>query len=87
VGEGNKLKMLVIPLETESRGTEAMRETAAAYGIWNQDTAGYVWFPKSQVQEFVSSGDAVSFWCPEWLIEAKGVEAYIDTSYEPGLFE
>ncbi len=45
------------------------------------------WFPKSQIQDLKESEGSVSFWCPEWLIEAKDAQDFIDTSYEPNLFE
>ena len=78
MSSGNKLKLLTIPLE----GTA--RETDAAHGI--QIGGEMVWFPKSQIQDFEEHDGAAMFWCPEWLIEAKEVEQFIDTSYEPSLF-
>jgi hypothetical protein len=99
MGNGKKLQLLTIPLDVD-RGTDALRESNAAYGIFmlhvdndefsafrGRETRGFVWFPKSQIQEYVNRGDEVSFWCPEWLIVSKGCEAFIDTSHEPGLFD
>jgi hypothetical protein len=84
MGSGNTLRMLTIPLSDS--GDTPLRETDAAYGI-EMDGGEIVWFPKSQIQEFKQGDGIVSFWCPDWLIEAKGVEDFIDTSFEPSLFE
>jgi hypothetical protein len=78
MSSGNKLRLLTIPLEGN------LRETDAAVGI---EVGGEMkWFPKSQIQDFEQHDGAAMFWCPEWLIEAKEVETFIDTSYEPSLF-
>lgn len=79
---GNRLKLLTIPLAREE---DAVRQSNAAYGVFI-DGSGFVWFPKSQIEDFWHDELSVSFWCPEWLIEAKEVEAFIDTSREPSLF-
>ena len=78
MASGNKLRLLTIPLE------EPPIETDAARGL--RINGMMAWFPKSQIQDFEVHGDAAMFWCPDWLIEAKEVETFIDTSYEPSLF-
>jgi hypothetical protein len=75
---GKTLRLLTIPIES------TVRETDAAVGI--AINAEMVWFPKSQIQDFEVHDGAAMFWCPDWLIEAKEVETFVDTSYEPSLF-
>jgi hypothetical protein len=72
---GNKLRLLTIPIEGD------VRETDAAHGV--TINGEMVWFPKSQIQDFEIHDKAAMFWCPDWLVEAKEVEHFVDTSYEP----
>lgn len=93
---GNKLRLLTIPFEkinmTEPASrTPFVKETDAAYGF--TVNGEMVWIPKSQIKDFeyddVIKADypCMRFWCPDWLIEAKSLEIFVDTSYEPSLFE
>ena len=75
---GNKLRLITIPFD------ESPIETDAAHGI--KVNGEMAWFPKSQIQDFEIHDGAAMFWCPDWLIEAKEVETFVDTSYEPSLF-
>ncbi len=79
----NDLKLLIIPVSDSDE--DAVRESELAYGLKIEGKT--VWFPKSQIQDWTVSAEQVSFWCPCWLIENKEVEDFIDTSYEPGLFD
>lgn len=76
----NKLKFLTISLQDEF----PVESTAKAYRITAPDRS--VWLPKSQIQEWKIENGKVSFWIPEWLVKEKGLEIFIDTSYEPSLF-
>ena len=80
---GNRLQKLTIPVS--DRGD--VRESDLAHGVYVDDIGKYAWFPKSQIKDFSSDAESVTFWCPEWLIEEKQVEAFVDTSHEPGLFD
>lgn len=70
---------LTIPLDGKT-----VRQSDKAFGIEVNGTL--VWLPKSQIED-VQEGDPFSCWCPMWLIEEKGLEIFIDTSHEPGLFQ
>jgi hypothetical protein len=80
---GNKLRLLTIPIDDSA--DVPVRETPAAYGIAIEGRV--TWFPKSQIQEFKQSDSEISFWCPNWLVVEKTVEIFVDTSYEPSLFD
>ena len=80
---GNDIKLLTIPLSDSDE--DALIERELAYGI--KIEGKLVWFPKSQIEEWTMSAESVSFWCPVWLVKNKGVEDFIDTSYEPSLFD
>jgi hypothetical protein len=82
---GNNLKLLIIPLSDSDE--DAFRESDMAYGLKIEGQPKMVWFPKSQIRDWTMSAEQVSFWCPIWLITDKGVEDFIDTQYEPGLFD
>lgn len=82
---GSNLKLLTIPISDSDE--TAFQESGLAYGLKIEGHPKMVWFPKSQIQNWTMSAESVSFWCPEWLIEDKQVEDFIDTSYEPSLFE
>lgn len=74
-----KPKLLTIP-----DGGQNLAETDMAYGIRIDNKT--VWLPKSQIQEWEVLNGNVSFWIPEWLIADKGLDIFVDTSYEPSLF-
>lgn len=77
------LKFLTIPVSDSDE--DAFRESDLAYGV--KIEGKMVWFPKSQIQDWTMSAESVSFWCPVWMILDKSVEDFIDTSYEPSLFD
>lgn len=79
----NTLKFLTIPISDADE--DAIRESDLAYGLKIEGMM--VWFPKSRIEGWTMGAESVSFWCPFWLIKDKGVEGFIDTSYEPSLFE
>lgn len=87
MANGNKnLRLISIPLAETS--DTPFRETTAAYGIWIEgNREPMTWFPKSQIQDFKIEDEVASFWCPDWLIKEKEVEHFVDTSYEPSLFD
>lgn len=62
-------------------------ETAKAHGLDIDGFERTVWLPKSQIQDFKDNGESVSFWCMEWLVKEKRLQEFIDTSYEPSLFD
>lgn len=84
-GNGNNVKLLTIPMNDSDE--DAFRESEMAYGLKMEGHSKMVWFPKSQVEGWTISAESVSFWCPVWMIKDKGVEDFIDTSYEPSLFD
>ena len=85
MANGNKLRFLTIPLSDSDN--DAYREVEMAYGLKIEGHSKIVWFPKSQIEDWTMSAESVSFWCPQWLILDKGIGDFIDTSYEPSLFE
>lgn len=80
MGNGNKLKLLTIPLDGKTPS-----ETALAHGIAINRVV--VWLPKSQIEDWEIKDGSASFYAPEWLITNKGLDMFIDTSHEPSLFE
>lgn len=76
---GNKLIHIRIPLANAGNGSEL----AYLFTIDGRD----VWVPKSQVKDYAVDGDFCSFWLPQWLVEAKELDYFVDTSHEPSLFE
>lgn len=83
--KGNNLKFVTIALSDSDE--DAFRESDMAYGLKIEGKPKMVWLPKSQIQSWTMSAESVSFWCPIWLILDKGIEDFIDTSYEPSLFD
>lgn len=77
---GSTEKLLTIPLDGEK-----VRETEKALGL--KINGEMVWLPKSQITEPKESDGEFSCWCAAWLIKEKKLEIFIDTSYEPGLFD
>ncbi len=84
---GSRKMKLVIPIgEPELfAGGVPYRASEKAYGFQANDQV--VWLPKSQIEEFSFDGGSIICWCPMWLISEKGLEIFIDTSHEPGLFD
>lgn len=78
--QGNAQKLVSIPLDGK-----ATRETEKAFCVVVNDQN--VWLPKSQISDFKVENDIASFWCPMWLITEKSLEVFIDTSFEPSLFD
>jgi hypothetical protein len=80
---GNKPVYMKIPAEA------VKRETAHAYGLDlnGEANAPLVWIPKSQISDWTVEGENVFFWLPRWLVEEKSLEYFVDTSYEPSLFQ
>lgn len=80
MSQGNKLQKLSIPLDGLG-----LRHTDKAIQIISVE----VWMPRSQIQEFEhdKESDRVSFWAPEWIINEKCIEHFIDTNHEPRLFD
>jgi len=73
--EGDRLIPLAIPFNPEVEKKDRFVNTAKAVGVHaNGET---IWFPKSQIQNVVTSEDEVKFDCPQWLVEAKGVDIFI----------
>lgn len=79
-----KLKLITIP---RSPGDPPVRETDKAFAVHLDQVNSMQWFPKSQIEDLEILPDKVSFWCPDWLIHEKLIEAFVDTSYEPSLFD
>lgn len=85
-------------LDPASR-TPFMAQTEKAYGF--RVNGQMIWIPKSQIEDFEYRADFnannpnpdgradnfISFSCPEWLIEEKALEYFVDTSHEPTLFD
>lgn len=82
--DSNKLFKLKIPVETFPGG-KAVRESDAAYGF--KVNGEWVWLPKSQIKQYEFENNVIECWCPRWLVEKKGLEIFVDTSHEPGLFD
>lgn len=91
---GNIKHKLRIPFDKADQISPASRtpfmiESDKAYGFKVNGQA--IWMPKSQVDEFYyrfnDHEQHIEFWAPRWLIEAKALEYFIDTSGEPGLFD
>lgn len=78
--DGNSKKLLTIPLDGET-----VRESEKAYGL--KINGVMIWLPKSQIQEAAEADGVFKCWCPMWLITEKSLEIFIDTSYEPSLFD
>ena len=79
--DSNKLLFLTIAVADEKE----VRETEKAWGIPTDEEM--IWLPKSRTQELQDNGEFVQLWCESWLVIEKGLDAYIDSSYEPTLFE
>ncbi len=78
--EGNAQKLLTIPLDGED-----VRVTEKAFGI--KINGQMIWLAKSQIKDAEVRDGKFSCWCPMWLITEKSLEIFIDTSFEPSLFE
>lgn len=77
---GNSKKLLTIPLDGET-----IKTTEKAYGL--KINGQMIWLPKSQTADVEEKDGTFSVWLPMWLITEKSLEIFIDTSYEPSLFD
>lgn len=73
------LTHILIPKEKYHSQTEK----AVCFRINNK----FVWLPKSQMRDFQLISDNYDFWMPMWIIEQNKLEAFIDSSWMPSLFE
>lgn len=77
---GNSQKLLTIPLDGED-----VRETEKAFGL--KINGQMIWLPKSRLKDVEIKDGKFSCWCELWIITEKSLEMFIDTSFEPGLFD
>ncbi len=90
MSNGNKQIFISIPASDmfQTGDGQPFHETNLAYGFDFPKREGIVWVPKSLVKDLEKNFDtyAIDFWLPSWLVEAKGLESYKSTAYEPTLF-
>ena len=80
----NRKVKLTIPLENAFPDGSFIKTSEKAVGFnVNKQT---IWLPKSQIDDDAYADGKFSCWCPTWLVEAKSLEIFVDTSHEPSLF-
>ncbi len=86
--DGNKKVLVTVPIGEDDLFADGMpyRRTDKALGFMANGVV--IWIPLSQIEDddYDLKEWKLRFWAPMWLVEAKSLEIFIDTSYAPGLF-